>query len=148
MNNQIQTVKMWLSFLRWRLIILIAIVMTVNSGCAVSSRDLNEKSYKVCTVTDSMIQRNGSPGVQFVNKCKDCVTVAFEYQDYEKNSKWTACNVPSHSRVVFRQAHEYWPVTQKSCIEAKKHGLGGIAAAEIEQNDQTGRCDTVGVVDD
>ena len=111
-------------------------------GCA-SPGPENTLSEK-CSVSDSLINRNGTPGVQFVNSCGECIAVAFEYRQQRSNSKWTACYVPSNSKVVFWDADEYWLITHKPCIEVRKNGLGGISVAEIESNDQYGRCDSRG----
>jgi hypothetical protein len=149
-KNKIENTR--LSVLGRSSFMLAMFILSTNTGCTVSNRNFTENNHKVCTVSDSMVQQmvqqKGATGVQFVNKCNACVAVAFEYHDHDKSSKWSACYVPSHSRVVFREANEYWLVTQKPCNEAKKHGLGGIASAEIENNALSGRCDSVSVVND
>ncbi|WP_455209680.1 hypothetical protein [Kaarinaea lacus] len=118
------------------------LVFITLAGCATTDSESESGLNKKCSVADSLIKRNGTPGVQFTNRCAECIAVAFEYRHQGSDSKWTACYVPSDSKVVFWDADEYWLITHKSCKEVKKNGLGGIPVAEIETNDRYGRCDT------
>ena len=121
---------------RISLIFLVALILL---GCANTNDQYNDQA---CAVSDSLVRRNGTPGVQFINACKSCVAVAFEYRNQEKESKWTACYVPAESQVIYWEAEEYWLIARKPCEIAKKHGLGGISTAILENNVHTGRCDT------
>ncbi len=124
-----------------RRILFICLVALTLPGCANTNNNGNQDDNQACAVSDSLVRRNGTPGVQFINECKRCVAVAFEYRNHGNSNKWTACYVPAQSRVVFWEADEYWLITRKPCDVAKTHGLGGISTAELETNDQTGRCD-------
>ena len=118
------------------------LVALILSGCA----NTNNSVQQACSVSDSLVQRNGTPGVQFINECQRCVAVAFEYRNPGEKNKWTACYVPAQSRVVFWEADEYWLITRKPCDIAKAQGLGGISTTVLEANEQTGRCDTLGAI--
>lgn len=137
-----------IKLLKIHLVISWSLAVITVSGCATINPESERGVSAKCSVADSLIKRNGTPGVQFANSCGECIAVAFEYRYQGSNSKWTACYVPPNTKVVFWDADEYWLVTRKPCTEVKKNGLGGISIAEIETNDRYGRCDTRGVVTD
>jgi hypothetical protein len=120
------------------------LVVIVASGCATTNQKSRQNPANGCSVIDSLIKKNGTPGVQFANSCDTCIAVAFEFRHQISNSQWTACYVPPHAKVVFWDADEYWLITRKPCKEARRNGLGGIPADVLESNIQTGRCDTLG----
>lgn len=111
---------------------------------ACASNGVQSTRASACTVTDSLVRRNGTPGVQLVNECGQCMAVAFEFRNRGENNQYTACYVPENSRVVFWDAEEYWLISRKPCDDVKQHGLGGVSNAQIEHNRQIGRCDNLG----
>jgi hypothetical protein len=130
-----------------RAVLLSSAIGFIPLGCATNQPSTNQSGSnhtgtQACLVKDAQINRNGTPGLELVNECDQCVAVAFEYRDLKKETQWSACYVPPQTRVVFWEAGQYWLIAQKPCVDVKKHGLGGISAAILEHNDRIGRCDT------